>query len=262
VFAFSNALWLTIQSEFSVIIGTNSMKTIVAVFLGVSVCFGAEYRFARGQLWNPLNSLDWMLVEGEVERVLEHGVIAHEIKRIYGRSRSYSDSSARVGGFIGGGGGGISVNGPLLGTEAGKRFYIANAPERARVDAYELKLLVMRAGTTNISGSVIEAYEYGRIATDAEVRTEMLARANEGKLRQQAVNESDRAAAVKLVPKVIAYQHQQASNGYPSFQLELGKRYLRGDGVETNLALARHWLQAACTNGESQASNLLAQITK
>ncbi len=62
--------------------------------------------------------------------------------------------------------------------------------------------------------------------------------------------------------RILAYQLQRASNGYPSFQLELGKKYLRGDGVETNLALARHWLQAACTNGESQASNLLRQITE
>lgn len=61
--------------------------------------------------------------------------------------------------------------------------------------------------------------------------------------------------------KTIAYQQQQASNGYPSFQIELGKRYMRGDGVETNLALARHWLQSACTNGESQASNLLMRLT-
>jgi hypothetical protein len=60
--------------------------------------------------------------------------------------------------------------------------------------------------------------------------------------------------------RIVDYQHQQASNGFPSFQLEMAKRYLRGDGVETNLALARHWLQAACTNGEPVATNLLSQL--
>jgi len=60
--------------------------------------------------------------------------------------------------------------------------------------------------------------------------------------------------------RVVTYQQQQAEKGMPSFQLELGRRYLRGDGVETNLALARHWLHAASTNGESQATNLLKQI--
>jgi hypothetical protein len=61
--------------------------------------------------------------------------------------------------------------------------------------------------------------------------------------------------------RILSYQHQQASNGYASFQLELGRRYLRGDGVETNLTLARHWLQSACTNGEPQATNLLQQLS-
>lgn len=59
--------------------------------------------------------------------------------------------------------------------------------------------------------------------------------------------------------RIFTFRLQQASNGSPSFQFEVGKQYLTGDGVETNLALARHWLQAACTNGESQASNLLMQ---
>lgn len=62
--------------------------------------------------------------------------------------------------------------------------------------------------------------------------------------------------------RVLAYQHQQASNGYPSFQLELGKRYLRGDGVPTNWVMATHWLQSACTNRDSEASNLLSQIRR
>ncbi len=50
--------------------------------------------------------------------------------------------------------------------------------------------------------------------------------------------------------------------GSPTFQIEMGKRYMSGDGVETNLALARHWLQSACTNHESAASNLLERLLK
>jgi hypothetical protein len=60
--------------------------------------------------------------------------------------------------------------------------------------------------------------------------------------------------------RVVAYQTEQANKGLPSFQFELGKRYLKGDGVEVNTNLAIHWLKAACTNGESQASNLLNKI--
>ena len=57
--------------------------------------------------------------------------------------------------------------------------------------------------------------------------------------------------------KLIAYQLAQASNGLPSFQLEIGRRYLRGDGVPVDAVLARHWLQSAATNGETEARRLL-----
>lgn len=68
------------------------------------------------------------------------------------------------------------------------------------------------------------------------------------------------AAQVASMARIIAYQQQQASNGLGSFQVELGRRYLRGEGVATNLTLAAHWLRSACTNGESQATNLLLQL--
>lgn len=116
---------------------------------------------------------------------------------------------------------------------------------------------VVFIGTEDRNGQPIEIYDAGRPATRTEVEAE-IAR------RQAEANESSLTAAERerklMAPKVLAYQSQQASNGSPSFQLILGKRYLTGDGVETNLALARHWLQSACTNGEPQATNLLTQI--
>jgi hypothetical protein len=60
--------------------------------------------------------------------------------------------------------------------------------------------------------------------------------------------------------RVIAYQLAQASNGLPSFQTEVAKRYLNGDGLEKNMTLALHWLNSACTNRDSQASNLLMRL--
>lgn len=62
--------------------------------------------------------------------------------------------------------------------------------------------------------------------------------------------------------KLIAYQLAQASNGLPSFQVEIAKRYLKGDGLPKDDALATHWLKAACTNQDSTASNLLGGIPK
>lgn len=77
----------------------------------------------------------------------------------------------------------------------------------------------------------------------------------------QAVEEARMRPIREQESKILAYQLDRASNGYPSYQVLIGKRYLTGDGVETNLALARHWLQSACTNGEPQATNLLIQLS-
>lgn len=77
---------------------------------------------------------------------------------------------------------------------------------------------------------------------------------------QAAQMEYEARSRNALTNRIIAHQMREASNGLPSFQLILGKRYLTGDGVETNLALAKHWLQSACTNGEPIATNLLSQL--
>lgn len=81
----------------------------------------------------------------------------------------------------------------------------------------------------------------------------------------EAQAQADRMAAIAAanqakLEKIIDYQTREAKRGLPSFQLLLGKRYLTGDGVETNLALARHWLQSAATNGEPVATNLLSRL--
>ena len=53
---------------------------------------------------------------------------------------------------------------------------------------------------------------------------------------------------------MLKRQREDAEAGIGSAQYELGKRYLRGMGTETNLALAKRWLTAARTNGYDQAA--------
>lgn len=77
----------------------------------------------------------------------------------------------------------------------------------------------------------------------------------------QRITEERARPARERLAKVLFFQHQQASNGLPSFQYELGRRYFKGDGVNQDLDLARHWLTSACTNGSSLASNLLLQLS-
>ena len=178
-----------------------------------------------------------------------------------------ADRSARVGGFIGGAAGGGGFSGGSYETK--DKIYkeevaIFNCPKSFLTGEDVKNIWVRRNGEYNYAGKVIAAYDHGVVdersfAAAHSLSNQIVARITAAKA---AAAEKYRQEQISAIPRIVAFQLQQASNGSPSFQIELGKRYMRGDGVETNLALARHWLQAACTNGESQASNLLAQITK
>jgi TPR repeat protein len=94
---------------------------------------------------------------------------------------------------------------------------------------------------------------------------ERWAQADEAETEEERGRERKHQAALRAQEegtrqRVLAYHHQQATNGLGSFQYELGKRYLNGDGVPQDKDLARHWLRSACTNGLSEATNLLGKV--
>ena len=60
--------------------------------------------------------------------------------------------------------------------------------------------------------------------------------------------------------KIFQFYQSQATNGDAYTQFRLGGFYLHGEGVETNVTLARLWLSTALTNGYPQATNLLNEI--
>jgi hypothetical protein len=65
-----------------------------------------------------------------------------------------------------------------------------------------------------------------------------------------------------ILRKTIEFQKQRAEAGSPSSQYDLGMRYLTGDGLEKDPDLAKKWLTAASTNGNSQATKKLEEIKK
>jgi hypothetical protein len=60
--------------------------------------------------------------------------------------------------------------------------------------------------------------------------------------------------------RVIEFQKQRAREGSASAAYELGLRYLKGDGVEKDAALARQWLKQAADAGHAEARKKLAAI--
>jgi hypothetical protein len=60
--------------------------------------------------------------------------------------------------------------------------------------------------------------------------------------------------------KTVKWLESQAAAGSASAQCSLGMRYLKGQGVETNKALAIEWFKKAATQGDIEASNKLAGL--
>lgn len=69
----------------------------------------------------------------------------------------------------------------------------------------------------------------------------------------------EKGAATK---KIVEFQKRRAAEGYATAQYDLGVRYLKGDGVEKNPEEARKWLEAAAKQGNSMATQKLAELEK
>lgn len=70
----------------------------------------------------------------------------------------------------------------------------------------------------------------------------------------------DRIRKDELQRRTIAFQEKQASEGAPTAQYDLGMRYLRGDGVPQNAALALKWLKLSAAQTNSLAIKRLKEM--
>lgn len=128
------------------------------------------------------------------------------------------------------------------------QIWLVDPPQYPMLTQSRLNLFLKANGRVRGDGS--PEYVHGKSLTAEQARAALAP----PPVRLQSIEE-----IATTQNKVVTYQLNQASNGYPSFQIEVAKRYLDGNGVEANRDLAIHWLRAACTNGEAQASNLLAK---
>lgn len=61
---------------------------------------------------------------------------------------------------------------------------------------------------------------------------------------------------------LLGFQVRQAEAGSASFQYELGRRYLNGDGVERDAAKAQEWFGKAAAQDHAQAKALLETLKR
>ncbi len=71
-----------------------------------------------------------------------------------------------------------------------------------------------------------------------------------------------KAAREEADRKAFEFQKKRAEEGSESAQYELGMRYLKGEGVEKDEALARKWLTQSSKNGYTPATRRLEELDK
>ncbi|MBI4661190.1 MAG: SEL1-like repeat protein [Verrucomicrobia bacterium] len=64
----------------------------------------------------------------------------------------------------------------------------------------------------------------------------------------------------EVARKTLEFHIKRANEGAAYAQYALGVRYLKGDGVEKDLAMAKKWLVAAAENGDKPALRKLAEL--
>ena len=70
------------------------------------------------------------------------------------------------------------------------------------------------------------------------------------------------ASSEEVARNTLEFQKKRAAAGAAHAQFDLGIRYLTGDGVGKDLAVARKWLKAASENGHTQAKRKLAELVQ
>jgi hypothetical protein len=65
--------------------------------------------------------------------------------------------------------------------------------------------------------------------------------------------EQEAAKKAETAAKVLAWHQEQANNGSPYAQYQMGLHYLNGEGVEKNTATAREWFLKSARQGNDEA---------
>lgn len=212
---------------------------------------------------SPIGGNLWMFSQGEVKSKTASGSVVQlfteeDVIVIRELPRKKIDPATRIGAY-------------RSGTKPGEGLVLDPAFTRVKVGTKRIdgdRVFVLHSDSGIGVQKTFALYSLGSITNggtvyslyDAGIVTNVLRTVVTTNWNTDYVNRVRNENAISTQARVIAYQFAQASNGLPSFQTEVAKRYLNGDGLEKNMTLARHWLNSACTNRDSQASNLLLRL--
>ena len=127
------------------------------------------------------------------------------------------------------------------------RVFVTNCPALYLVPGKQVRFFAIPTGTAtfmDVEGRtrLLPRYDYGQpFVGDSKSLTNAFLITEQGVVKK----ESPQEAVVKkagMTANLIAWQHQQATNGVAYSQYDLAKRYLDGNGVTKDESLGRYWL--------------------
>lgn len=143
-------------------------------------------------------------------------------------------------------------------------YFVANFPyqvaegDHLRPGVYTAKEAGTYTYPTAIGGSrTIHKLDYGYPCGPSPEYLEWLKRA------QAAAQLASKEKAKKIKEaevRAVLWLQSKASNGDAWAQCDLGEHYLKGEGCETNRALAIEWFKKAAARGSFEASNKLESL--
>jgi len=77
-----------------------------------------------------------------------------------------------------------------------------------------------------------------------------------------AQDETRKTAMDEAQAKELAWNQSQAAKGDAYGQLRMGQRYRDGEGVATDMVMARSWLSKSAYQGHAQARKELSELPK
>jgi hypothetical protein len=78
--------------------------------------------------------------------------------------------------------------------------------------------------------------------------------------KMSAPQTSSQTPVVEITDKLLKAQMEYAQKGLPSFQYDLGMRYINGDGVDRSEKVGRDWLEKSAAQGNSDAKKALQEL--
>jgi len=233
----------------------------VLIFVAAVSAMGEDiYRKVGGKVY-PMNSRDWTVFH---EHVKVFGFEGEDpICQRYTTQDTHTTVATRIQGKRGFVAAGNTV------TNWGSWLILVNCPYTRNVSKGEdvlpgVPFAAMRTGTraTGIiirhgdqflgPTIVIPVYDYGTLYTPpAHVLTPAE--------RAAAQTTGDKKKAEAEVAK-LKFDQDQAEDGKDLYQYRLGMRYLKGEGVEKDLAKAREWLKKSADQGNQDAAKQLAKL--